>query len=115
MEYFFDNLFGSGMVTVNNKPSVDELKECLEKHKVPERVLTEDEKGIIVDIVLLSYHHWVSVDLASCAILASYLVLWLKRFLVPSSPRDCFTLKTLCPAVLLASGRSLGLLPVIVC
>lgn len=80
----FANLDREGSVTINGAPSVRELK-CLEQFKIPERVLDEDKKGPAADTVLLSYHHWTNVDLTTGMVLASYLDLWLKSCVVPST------------------------------
>lgn len=64
-----------GNGSVNNKPLVNEFKERLEHHRVLERMLSEDKDGLIVDTMLLSYHHWTSVDLTPRVVLASYLEL----------------------------------------
>lgn len=66
---------GLGPVAVNKTPSMEELKRHLEQHKVPKKVMSEDEDGSIANTVLLHYHYWASIDLTPNAILMSYLVL----------------------------------------
>lgn len=56
------------MVIFIDKPSVDELQEWLEHHKILERVLSEDVDGLTTGTVLLSYHYWASIDLVFGAI-----------------------------------------------
>lgn len=56
------------MVIFIDKPSVDELQEWLEQHKILERVLSEDVDGLTTGTVLLSYHYWASIDLVFGAI-----------------------------------------------
>lgn len=72
-EYFFPNIDGQDPIAIDNAPIVEELKRCLEQYKILERVLNKDEEGLATSTVLLSYHHWASVDLMPSAILASYL------------------------------------------
>lgn len=74
-EYFFANVDGPRMVTSNDKLLVDELNERLEQHKIPEKILSEDEKSFTAGTMLLSDHHWPSTDVTPNATLASHLAL----------------------------------------
>ena len=49
------------------------------------------------------------------ALLVGFLTVWLKRCVVPSSSGDVIHSTVLLPAVRLVYGRSLGLLPAMVC
>lgn len=60
MEYFLIIVGGPGPISIN-KPSVEELKKHLEQHKVPKKVMIEDNDGLTTSTVLLSYHHWASL------------------------------------------------------
>lgn len=115
VDYFFANLNGPKPIAINSPPSIGKLKKCLEEFDALGRILDENEEGLTAYTVLLSYHYWVSIGLMPGAILASYLDLWLKRCVVPSTPRKCLTLKDLHPAILLASERSFGLLLTMIC
>lgn len=84
----------------------------MEQLKVPKKVLDEED-DLVAGIVLLSYQCWASIDLIPGLVLASYLALWLKRYVVFSAPSEHLK-KNLYPVVLLASRRSLGLLPTMV-
>lgn len=42
-------------------------------------------------------------------------MLWLNLCIVPSIPQDAITIEVVYPAVLLANGKTLGLLPAMVC
>lgn len=73
-------------------------------------MLDEVEVCFTIGTVLLSCHHWVGISLMHGIVLASYLVIWLKRCILPSVLREYLSLKYLYTAILLASGCSLGLL-----
>lgn len=56
-------------------------------------MLNEKEEGLVASSVLRSYRHWASVELMLNVVLASYLILRLKRCIVSSVPREFLTLK----------------------
>lgn len=70
----FANFHRQEPVAINSTLSVGELKKRLEQFKVFKRVLDEEE-GITVGTIRLSYHYWANIDLMSGAVLASYLAL----------------------------------------
>lgn len=114
-EYFLSNLNGQEPIAINSSTPVQELKNDLEQFVIPKRLHDKDEKGFIIGTVLLSYHHYACFGLMLGIVLASYLALWLKKYVIPYAPRECSTLKDLYPTVLLTSGRSLGFLLGMIC
>lgn len=50
-EYFFASLDGQGPIAINSAPLIGELKKRLEKFKVPEKVLDENEEGFATGII----------------------------------------------------------------
>jgi len=62
--------------------------------------------GIVFD----SFHHQTKTLISDRALLAGFLMLWLKRCVVPTLPHDVIVTNVVYPAVLLALGRFLGIL-----
>ena len=66
------------------------------------------------DTVFESFHHQARVPIYDRALLAGFLMLWLKRCVVPALPHEVIVADVVYPAVLLASGKSIALFPVMV-
>jgi len=66
------------------------------------------------DMVFESFHHQAQILISNRALLAGFLMLWLKRCVVPTLPHEVIIADVVYPAVLLAYGRSIALLPAMV-
>ena len=66
------------------------------------------------DMIFESFHHQVRIPISDRALLAGFLMLWLKRCVVPTLPHEVIIVDVVYPAVLLAYGKSISLLPVMV-
>jgi len=66
------------------------------------------------DTVFESFHHQAKVPMSDRALLAGFLMLWLKRYVVPTLPHKVIVAGVVYPAVLLAHGKSIALLPAMV-
>ena len=73
-----------------------------------------DEDTFKAGTIFESFHHQAGVPLSGTALLAGFLMLWLKRCVVPSLPHEVLTVDVIYPAVLLAHGHLIGLLPAMV-
>ena len=87
----------------------------MREHAHGDVVLEEDvgiyEKGD----TLRSFHYQTRQPMSQKAMLAGFLLVWLKRCMVPSPSSDVVLPTVLLPAIRLVHGRSLGLLLVMVC
>jgi len=66
------------------------------------------------DTVFDSFHHQPKTPISDRALLAGFLMLWLKWCVVPTLPHEVIVVDVVCPAVLLAHDQSLCLLPAMV-
>jgi len=66
------------------------------------------------DTVFESFHHQARTLISNRALLAGFLLLWLKRCIVPMLPHEVLVTGVVYPVVLLSYGRSLNLLSIIV-
>jgi len=61
-------------------------------------------------MVFESFHHQAKISMSDRAPLAGFLMLWLKRCVVPMLPHEVIIANVVYPAVLLAHGKSIALL-----
>jgi len=66
------------------------------------------------DTVFESFHHQARVPISDRALLAGFLMLWLKRCVVPTLSHEVIIAEVVYPTVLLAYGKSIALLPAMV-
>jgi len=78
-------------------------------------ILEEDDGTYEKGDILRSFHHQARRPMSRKALLAGFLSVWLKRCVVPSPSSDVVFPAVLLSAVRLVHGRSLGLLPAMVC
>ena len=87
----------------------------MQEHSQGDMILEEDDGPYEKGGILRSFHHQTCRPMSRKALLADFLSVWLKRCVVPSPSSDVILLTVLLPAIRLVHGRSLGLLPAIVC
>jgi hypothetical protein len=73
-----------------------------------------NEDTFQADTTFESFHHQARTPISDRALLAGFLMLWLKRCVVPTTPHEAISIEVVYPAVMLAYGRPLGLLPAMV-
>ena len=66
------------------------------------------------DMIFESFHHQARIPISGRALLAGFLMLWLKHFVVPTLSHEVIVADVVYPAVLLAHGKSIALLPAMV-
>jgi len=66
------------------------------------------------DTVFESFHHQARIPISDRALLAGFLMLWLKRCVVPTLPHKVIVADVVYPTVLLAYEKSISLLPAMV-
>jgi len=64
------------------------------------------------DTIFESFHHQAKISISDRALLAVFLMLWLKRCVMPTLSHEIRAANVVYPAVLLDHDRPLGLLPV---
>jgi len=106
---------------VNKAGLVTRLAPCTDE-EIAERIsassssyTTESDKDTFKsDMNLKSFHHQIKIPISNRALLAGFLILWLKRCVVPTLPHEVVIADVVYPAVLLAHGKFIALLPVMV-
>ena len=66
------------------------------------------------DVIFKSFHHQAKIPISDQALLAGFLTLWLKHYVVPTLPHEVVVADVVYPTVLLVHGRSISLLQVMV-
>jgi len=107
---------------INEKDSpVTSLAPCTDE-EIAERInvsvssytTKSNEDTFRPDTVFESFYHHGRVPISDRALLAGFLMLWLKRCVVPTLPHKVIVTDVVYPAVLLAYEKSIALLPVMV-
>jgi len=93
----------------------EDIFQRMQEHSQGDMVMKEDDGIYEKGDILKSFHHQARRPMSQKALLAGFLLVWLKRCVVPSPSSDAIFLTVLLPAIRLVHGRSLGLLPVMVC
>ena len=97
------------------------LAPCIDE-KITDRIsastssyTTESNKDTFKsDTVFESFHHQSRIPISDRALLAGFLMLWLKRCVVLTLLHEVIVADVVYPAVLLAYGKSIALLPAMV-
>ena len=63
-------------------------------------------------MIFESFHHHAKVPMSDRALLTGFLMLWLKRCVVPTLPYEVMVADMVYPTILLAHGKFIALLPV---
>ena len=87
----------------------------MQEHSQGDMILKEDDCIYEKCDILRSFHHQACRPTSRKALLPGFLMVWLKRCVVPSPSSDVIHPTVLLPDVRLVHGRSLGLLPAMVC
>jgi len=95
-------------------PSSDEEIAERIKASVDSYTTESNEDTSKPDMIFESFHHQARIPISNRALLAGFLILWLKRCVVPTLPHEVIVPDVVYPAVLLAYGKSIALLPAMV-
>ena len=115
-DYLFTNLDNvKAEVGILSTISIEEVASHIEKAERSDLTLDEDRDGYRRGEVFRNCHYHALKPLSQMAALAGFLSLWLKKCVIPSPPRDGISIMAIFPAVDLALGRDIGLLPAMVC
>jgi len=87
----------------------------MKEHDHGDVVLEEDNDIYENGDILKNFHHQARQLISRKVFLASFLLVWLKRCVMLSPSNNVIFLTALLLAVRLGHGRSLGLLPAMVC
>jgi len=87
----------------------------MKEHAQGDIILEEDDGIYEKGDILRSFHYQARRPMSCKAMLAGFLSVWLKRCVVPSPSSDVILSTVLLPAVRLVHGRSLRLLPAMMC
>jgi len=87
----------------------------MQEHSQGDMILEEDDGPYKKGDIFQSFHHQARRPMSQKALLADFLSVWLKRYVVPSPSNDVILLTVLLSTVRVVHGRSLGLLSAIVC
>ncbi|XP_020272747.1 uncharacterized protein LOC109847926 [Asparagus officinalis] len=113
-DYLFKNLDVRSADVCGLSPlSTDEINRLLEKTNA-HSYTSRSEDGFLHGTKFRSYLWQAGVPISPTALLAGFLALWLKRCVVPHQSADAMPMEVLYPAVQLATGRKLSLLPAMV-
>jgi len=113
--YLFNNVNTKDHLITRLAPSSDrEIEDRIDQ--APEKFYTTEsnEDGFDPDLVFESFHHQARTPISDRALLAGFLMLWLKRCVVPTLPHEVIVADVVYPAVLLAHGNPIALLPTVV-
>jgi len=73
-------------------------------------ITESNEDTFKTDTIFNSFHYQAKIPISDRALLAGFLMLWLKRCVMPILPHEVIVADVAYPTVLLAHGRSLSLL-----
>lgn len=73
-----------------------------------------NEDAFKAGTIFVSFHHQAGAPISDTALLASFIILWLKKSVAPTFPHEVIIADVVYSAILLAYGHSLGLLPAMV-
>ena len=77
-------------------------------------VTESNEDTFKLDTLFDSFHHQAKIPISDKALLARFLMLWLKRCVMPTLPHKVIIADMIYPAILLVHGLPLSLLSVMV-
>ena len=108
--YFFRDLGEkSGLVSRLAASTDAEITERISK-LVTSYTTKSNEDTFKPNTIFDSFYHQAKIFISDRALLAGFLMLWLKLYVVPILPHEVIIADALYPTVLLAYGRSLNLL-----
>ena len=114
-EYLFQNLSDKNAAVSRREASTPETIQALINDATVHYVSEGIEDDFPAQTEFESFHHQAATPISDMALLAGFLMLWLKRCVVPTRPIDAVMIEVAYPAVLLAHGRPINLLSAMTC
>jgi hypothetical protein len=115
-DYLFTNLDEvEEEVGILSTVSMEEVAFRMQQANMSDLTLEENEGEYRRGETFRNHHYQALRPLSRMATLAGFLSLWLKKCVIPSPPRDGISIMAIFPAVDLACGKDIGLLPAMVC
>jgi len=90
-------------------PNTDEETEERISASTSSYTMESNEDTFKPDVIFESFHHQTRVQIPNRALLAGFLIIWLKRRVVQTLPHEVIVTDVVYPAVLLAHGWSIAL------
>jgi len=114
VSYLFNGINEKDSPVTSLVPCTDE--EIAERINASTRSYTTEsnQNTFKPDMVFECFHHQARIPISNRALLAGFLMLWMKRCVVPTLPHEVIAADVVYPAVLLAYGKSIALLPAMV-
>ena len=112
--YLFNDINEKSNPVTSLAPCTDE--EIVERISASTSSYTTEsnEDTFKLDTVFESFHYKARIPISDRALLVGFLMLWLKRCVVPTLPHEVIVADVVYTAVLLAHGKSISLLQVMV-
>ena len=112
--YLFHGLGAKTGTMSRLAPSTDaEIKERIDA-SVSSYTTESNEDTFKPDMVFKSFHHHARIPISDRALLAWFLMFWLKRYIMPTLPYKVIIADVAYPAILLACGGTLSMFSVMV-
>ena len=110
INYLFPRVNKTDLMT-RLAPSADE--EIIERisASTSSYIIRSNEDTFEPDTIFKSFHHQAKVSMSNQALLAGFLMLWLKRYVVPTLSHEVIVADVVYPTILLAHEKSIVLLP----
>jgi len=119
--YLFQGLRNKTCLVSRRAVSIDEEIEEIIFASVISHTTKSNEDTFKSDTVFESFHHQARISISGRALLemdrallAGFLMLWIKRCVVPTLPYEVLIANVVYPTILLSYGRSLSMLPAMV-
>ena len=116
--YLFQGLRNKTCLVSRRAVSIDEEIEEIIFASVISHTTKSNEDTFKSDTVFESFHHQARISISGRALLemdrallAGFLMLWIKRCVVPTLPYEVLIANVVYPTILLSYGRSLSMLP----
>jgi len=114
MSYLFNGINEKDSPVTSLTPYTDEKIADRINASTSSYTTESNEDTFKPDMVFESFYHQVRIPISDRALLAGFLMLWLKRCVVPMLPHKVIIADVVYPAVLLTYGKSIALLPAMV-
>ena len=115
VDYLFNGMGDKTNQLTRLAPSTDaEIKERRNNTSTSPYTTESAEDTFRPGTVFESFHHQAKIPITNGALLVGFLMLWLKRCVMLTFPYEVIVTGVVYPTILLAFGRSIALLPMMV-
>lgn len=102
--YLFKNL-KEGSIVGCKAASQDDIEQCITETGDVSYTIESDESGFKAGTTFKSFHYQPRFHVSNQGPIAGFLMLWLKRCVIPSLPKDVIAINVVYPAILLLYGH----------